>query len=39
MVEQAGSQGSAFAAGDVPVKLAGTLNESASVLNGHAVTV
>jgi hypothetical protein len=39
LIEQAGSQGSAFAAGDTLVKLVGTLNESAAVLNGHAVTL
>jgi hypothetical protein len=39
LIEQANSQGSAFAAGDALVKLVGTLNESAAVLNGHAVTL
>jgi hypothetical protein len=39
LVEQAGSQGSAFAAGDTLVKLVGSLNESAAVLTGHAVNL
>ncbi|WP_194270195.1 DUF4347 domain-containing protein [Candidatus Methylospira mobilis] len=39
LIEQAGSQGAAFAAGDTLLKLVGTLNESAAVLNGHAVTL
>jgi sugar lactone lactonase YvrE len=39
LLEQANSQGSAFAAGDTLVKLVGTLNESTAVLNGHALTL
>jgi hypothetical protein len=39
LLEQAGLQGNAFAAGDTLVKLVGTLNENAAVLNGHAVTL
>ena len=39
LIEQANSQGSAFAAGDTLVKLVGTLNESAAALNGHTVTL
>jgi autotransporter passenger strand-loop-strand repeat protein len=39
LIEQANSQGSAFAEGDTLVKLVGTLNESAATLNGHTVTL
>jgi hypothetical protein len=39
LIEQANTQGAAFAAGNTLVKLVGMLNESAAVLNGHALTL